>query len=252
MLSFGDGDLRTGPRRGRHPWYWHRLVPELLQRGHDVVAVNLPAGDDSAGLVQYADTVTDAGGDRTQLVLVAQSLAGFTAPLVCERLPVDLLVMLNAMVPAPGETPGQWWANTDHSAARTEQADRDGLRLKDDPELLDAFFHVIPADVRAEAIAIGSPVQSPTPFTQPWPMRTWPDVPTRFLQGQDDRLFPVEFQRRIVRDRLGITIDEMPGGHLIALSQPKELASRLETYRAENPEPPRALEQSAWVVAVAV
>jgi pimeloyl-ACP methyl ester carboxylesterase len=138
-----------------------------------------------------------------------------------------------AMVPVPAETAGDWWANTGHGATRAAQAARDGRSLDDDPDLLDAFFHDIPADVRAEAMANGAPVQSPTPFTQPWPMKAWPDVPTRFLQGRDDRLFPVEFQRRVVRDRLGIRPDEMPGGHLIALSQPQELADRLETYRVE-------------------
>lgn len=221
------------PGAGGLAWYWHRLVPELSRRGHDVVAVNLPAGDDSAGLAEYADTVIDAVGDRTQLILVAQSLAGFTAPLVCERLPVDLLVLLNAMVPAPGETPGDWWADTGHGPARAEQAARAGRNLDDDPDLLDAFFHDVPPDVRAEAMVNGPPAQSDTPFTQPWPLATWPDVTTRFLQGRDDRFFPVEFQRRVVEDRLGLTPDEMPGGHLIALSQPEELASRLETYRVE-------------------
>lgn len=221
------------PGAGGAPWYWHRLAPELHARGHVAVAVTLPADDDSAGLPEYAAAVSDAVGGRTQLVLVAQSLAGFTAPLVCELLPVDLLVMLNAMVPAPGETAGQWWANTGHGAARAAQADRDGRRLQDDPDLLETFFHDVPADVRAEAMANGSPVQSSTPFAQPWPMKAWPSVPTRFLQGSDDRLFPVEFQRRVVRDRLGITLDEMPGGHLLALSQPKELASRLESYVAD-------------------
>ena len=218
------------PGAGGSPWYWHRLLPELQQQGHDAVAVNLPAGDDSAGLAEYADAVVDAVRDRRDLILVAQSLAGFTAPLVCERLPVDVLILLNAMVPAPGETAGDWWANTGHGAARAQQADRDGRRLQDDPDLLEAFFHDVPAEVRAEAMANGSPVQSSTPFTQPWPMKTWPSVSTRFLQGRDDRFFPVEFQRRVVWDRLGITLDEMPGGHLVALSQPKELASRLESY----------------------
>ena len=37
--------------------------------------------------------------------------------------------------------------------------------------------------------------------------------------------------RRVVRERLGITPDEMDGGHLPALSRPKELAERLEAYR---------------------
>jgi hypothetical protein len=49
----------------------------------------------------------------------------------------------------------------------------------------------------------------------------WPDVPTRFLQARDDRFFPAEFQRRVVQERLGITPDEMPGGHHVALSRPK-------------------------------
>ncbi len=34
------------------------------------------------------------------------------------------------------------------------------------------------------------------------------------MHGSDDRLFPLEFQRRVVRDRLGIDVDAMPGGHL--------------------------------------
>jgi pimeloyl-ACP methyl ester carboxylesterase len=66
---------------------------------------------------------------------------------------------------------------------------------------------------------------------QPWPLPKWPEVPTRFLQGRDDRFFPVEFQRRVVRERLGITPDEMAGGRLVALSRPREVADRLEAYR---------------------
>src|SRR5688572_15014285 len=85
-------------------WYWHLLVPELRAWGHDVVAPDLPSDDDSAGFPEYADAVVNAIGDRTDLILVAQSLAGLTAPLVCERVRVDLLVMLAAMIPLPGES----------------------------------------------------------------------------------------------------------------------------------------------------
>jgi pimeloyl-ACP methyl ester carboxylesterase len=219
------------PGAGGLAWYWHLLVPELRERGHDAAAVSLPAADDSAGLWEYADAVIAAIGPRTDLILVAQSMAGFTAPLVCTRLRVDLLVLLNAMAPAPGESPGDWWANTGHAQARAEQAARDGRSLDDDADMIDAFFHDVPAAVRAEALAAGAPVQSLTPFTEPWPLATWPDVPTRCLQGRDDRFFPVEFQRRVARERLGIAVDEMPGGHLLALSRPRELAERLEAYR---------------------
>jgi pimeloyl-ACP methyl ester carboxylesterase len=51
--------------------------------------------------------------------------------------------------------------------------------------------------------------------------------------GRDDRFFPVEFQQRVARDRLGIAADEMPGGHLVALSQPADLAARLIEYAEE-------------------
>ncbi|HZB97406.1 MAG TPA: alpha/beta hydrolase [Candidatus Sulfotelmatobacter sp.] len=219
------------PGAGGVAWYWHLLEAELRERGHEVVAVDLPADDDSVGLSEYADAVVGAIGDRTNLVLVAQSFAGFTAPLVCERVSVDLLVMLNAMVPSPGEAPGDWWSNTGHGRARREQAERDGRDLAAGEDLWDTFFHDVPREVTAEAWARGEPRQSGTPFAQPWPLPKWPDVPTRFLQGRDDRFFPVEFQRRVVRERLGITPDEMAGGHLVALSRPKELADRLEAYR---------------------
>ena len=53
---------------------------ELRDLGHDVVAVDLPSGDDSAGFPEYADVVVDAVGARPDLIVVAQSLAGFTAP----------------------------------------------------------------------------------------------------------------------------------------------------------------------------
>jgi pimeloyl-ACP methyl ester carboxylesterase len=218
---------------GGDAWYWHLVEPELRALGHDVVAVDLPCADDSAGLAEYADAVVDAIGDRTDLVLVAQSMAGFTAPLVCARLPVDLLVLVAAMVPAPGESPGDWWANTGQEQARREHAERAGLPLDDDFDPMVMFFHDVPPGVVAEAFSRGEPKQSGTPFERPWPLKAWPEVPTRFLLCRDDRLFPAEFQRRVVHERLGITPDEMDGGHLPALAHPKELAERLDAYRLE-------------------
>ena len=61
-------------------WYWHLVEPELRERGHDTVAPDLPGDDDSAGLPEYAETLLEAIGDRTELVVVGQSLGCFTAP----------------------------------------------------------------------------------------------------------------------------------------------------------------------------
>jgi pimeloyl-ACP methyl ester carboxylesterase len=221
------------PGAGASPWYWHLLAAELRERGHDVVAVDLPCDDESAGLSEYADTVVDAIGDRTDLVVVAHSFGGFTAPLVCERVPVDLLVMVTAMVPSAGESPGDWWANTGYEQARREQAERDDSTTGGDDSMTAIFFHDVPPDLAAEAME-RERAQSGTPTVKPWPLEAWPDVPTKFLLCRDDRFFPAEFMRRVVRERLGITPDEMAAGHLPMLGRPKELADRLEAYRAER------------------
>jgi pimeloyl-ACP methyl ester carboxylesterase len=220
------------PGAGGQAWYWHRVVPELQALGHEAVPVDLPAGDDRAGLAEYADAVVAAIGDRRdRLVLVAQSMGACSAPLVCERVPVELLVLVNAMTPKPGEPPGQWWDVTGQPAARAEQAEREGRVAGDFDPLVD-FLHDLPPDVLAEAMAAGGPEQSGTPFEKPWPLAAWPDVPTRFLQGRDDRFFPIEFQRRVVAERLpGVAVEELPGGHLNALSRPVELAEALVAER---------------------
>jgi len=213
-------------------WYWHLVVPELRARGHDVVAPDLPSDDDSAGLDEYADAVMDAVGDRSDLVLVAQSLGGFTAPLVCDRVPVRLMILVAAMVPLPGERPGDWWANTGWEQARREQAERDGRSTGGEFDVITDFFHDVPPEVTAEAMARGERKQSGTPFEKPWPLAAWPDVPTNFLLCRQDRFFPAEFIRRVVRERLNTVPDELDGGHLPALARPRELADRLEAYRA--------------------
>src|SRR6266498_2854067 len=217
------------PGAGGDDWYWHRVVPELAARGHDVVAVALPAADGSAGWAEYADAIMAAIGNRTSLVLVAQSLAGFSAPLVCEQRPVDLLVLLNAMIPRPSETGGEWWSNTGQGAAQRDYLAGIGLSAEAAQDDAVLYFHDVPPDVTADALRRGEPDQSMTPMSQPWPLTAWPDVPTRVLVGRDDRLFPAGFQRRVARERLRIEADEVDGGHLVALSRPRELAERLET-----------------------
>ena len=136
------------------------------------------------------------------------------------------------MVPSPGESGAEWWVNTGHGQAMREAALRAGRNVDDeDEDELSLFLHDVPADVVAESAGHVKD-QSGTPFLEPWPLSAWPKVTTRFLLCRDDRFFPADFQRRVVRERLGITPDEMDGGHLPALARPVELADRLLAYRA--------------------
>jgi pimeloyl-ACP methyl ester carboxylesterase len=204
---------------GGSGWDWHLVAPELEERGHEVIAPDLPSEDESAGPWETADAVVEEVGDRRDLVVVGHSLGGFIAPLVCARVPADLLVLVAAMIPAPGETGIEWWKNTGYEDAGEENV----------------FYHDVSPELEAEA-GRHERGQSERSMVEPWPLDAWPDVPTRVLICRGDRMFTPDFQRRVTRERLGIDPDEMDGGHYIALSRPQELAERLDRYWREQGE----------------
>ena len=215
------------PGAGGSAWAWHRVVPLLERRGHEVVAVDLPVSDPAAGYEEYVQAVLVAMGEpRHQVAVVAISMGGIIAPIVADRTPGSRMVLVNAGVPRPGELAIQGLAEQDQARAEHHR------RLGHEPPVFDpmeAFWHDVPQQVVAEGMALGLPEpRFDTLFSQPWPLAAWPRVPTRFLHGRDDRVIPLEYQRRIVRERLGLEVEELPGGHLLPLSQPEELVTRID------------------------
>lgn len=216
---------------GDSSWHWHLVEPELRKLGHDTVAVDLPCEDDAADLNDYADAVARAIGVHHDVIVVAQSFGGFTAPLVCERTDVDLMVFLSAMLPAPGETPSEYWTKTSWRPPDVEPGTADGF----DPDqawTVAAFMHDLPDDIAREALK-RERAQSESFSDDLWPLDRWPDVPARFLLCRDDRFFTPEWMREVVRERLGIEPDEIDGSHCVALSRPRELAAKLSSYADE-------------------
>jgi len=214
------------PGAGGVAWYWHRIVPLLAAAGHGAVPVELPGEDERATLRTYADRVVAAIDNRTDVVLVAQSLGGFTAPLVCERVPVRMLVLVNAMIPIPGEVVGEWSEHTGSTAARVAAAERGGYSTTfDEPTY---FLHDVPPDVAAAGEAHERP-QAEAIFADRCEFAHWPEV-VRVIAGRDDRLFPLELQQRVAAERLGVQVDVIGGGHLVALSNPRALAAQLVSY----------------------
>jgi pimeloyl-ACP methyl ester carboxylesterase len=180
--------------------------------------------------VTVEHAVRDEWGD------VLATLIGFLGDfdLAEEAAREALLILVAPMIPSPGESAAAWWANTGQTAARRRQDEREGRDPDAAFDVMTSFMHDVPPDVVAEAFARGEPRQSNTPFAEPWPLDEWPNVPTRVLAGRHDRLFPLEFMRRLARERLNIVTDVIDTGHLPALSRPDELARRLETYRLHH------------------
>lgn len=215
------------PGAGTDSRIYEATIAALGKLGHDASAPPLPLDDQAAGPSDHARAVVEAVGAQPDLVVVAQSLGAFAGPLVAVHVQVEQLVLLAPMIPKPGEAAGEWWSNTRHGEAITGLIERHGPMGDWGPAaFVEVFLHDVDPDVaqRSERFA-GAPGRGM--FTEPWPLEAWPSVQTRVLVPRDDRLFPIEFQRRIARERLGLEVDEMAGGHVPMLPRPAELAAEL-------------------------
>ena len=196
------------------------MSAQLENAGHHALPVDLPGADPRAGLPEYAALIVDAIETCVEPVVVAQSMGGFSAVMACDRIPVGRLILVNAMVPAPGETPGDWWAATGAINARIAAAKAGGYDTDFDLETY--FLHDIPPEEVAAVLANPGD-EADIAFGQPCDIGRWPDIATSAVIGRDDRLFPVEFQRRLLRQRVGVDAIVVPGGHLLALANPDAL-----------------------------
>lgn len=206
---------------GGTAWSWSFVAAKLEEIGHEAVVMDLPCDDPDAGWTEYADAVVDAVGERDELIVVAHSAGGFVAPLVCGKLGAELMVLVAGMVPSPGETFEEWWENTGFEEYAGD--------LTDD---MAVFYNGIPEELAREDMKRGEGRENfPSGV---WPMEEWPDVPTRYILFREDKLFPPEFVKKVVGERLGIVPEEMDGGHCAILARPDELAARLDEIWKET------------------
>ena len=206
------------PGAGGDAWYWHLVVPLLEAAGHRAIPVALPASDPEAGLDAYVAAALDAvGTPEGDAVVVGQSLGGFTAPVVAERLGAAMLVFVAAMIPKPGETAGDWWATSGFQDVWGDQEMDD----------MEHFLHDLPPKVLKETLERGEPAQTGRVMTDPFPLAALPAIPTRGIAATNDRFFPVAFMDRLIRDRLGLEPEHVAAGHLPALANPVGLVEVL-------------------------
>ncbi|HIZ36793.1 MAG TPA: alpha/beta hydrolase [Candidatus Ruania gallistercoris] len=227
------------PGAGSDPAYWEPLRAALAERGVASTAVDLPCTDPAARLEDYAEVIATAvrAVPEGPVQVVGHSFGAFTAPLVADLVPVARLVLVAPMIPAPAESASQWWAATGQTAAHEAAVRAAGLTPP--VGLEDLFYNTCSPQQRRRA-ADWDRDQAETPFVQPWPRSSWPEVPTEVVALAEDLLFPPGFVAQVARDRLGLPVRTSPGGHMGMVSHPGELAEVLLSGLTARREP-RAL-----------
>jgi pimeloyl-ACP methyl ester carboxylesterase len=227
--------VHGGGHRGSH---WDLVRPALARLGHDVVAPDVPMDDAAAGASEWADIVIEALGGANanddDVVVVGHSLAGLTLPVIASRLPVRRMVFLCANVPVPRVT----WV--DYLSANPDAVVMPWDRIAHD----DQGRNIVPWDTARElfypdcdealakdAHARLTPVAQ-TAFTEPCPLGAWPDVPSTYILGQEDKIVGPSWGRRVSVERLGAPAIELPGSHSPFLSRPEHLATVLDEVAA--------------------
>jgi len=206
------------PGAGGDARYWRFVTPLLEAAGHRAVAVGLPASDPDAGLDAYVAAALEAVGQPDgEVVVVGQSLGGFTAPIVAEQIGASALVFVAAMIPKPGESAGDWWATSGFTEVWGDQ----------EMDVVEHFFHDVPPEVVRVELDRGGPEQGDRVMADPFPLRALPAIPTRGIAAANDRFFPVGFMDRLIRDRLGVEPQHIASGHLPALANPEGLVELL-------------------------
>jgi len=214
-------------------WCWELLTPELIGRGHRVVAPDLPADQPSATLETYAEIVGTAlggvGGD--DVILVGHSLGGSTIPLVAHHIPVRRLVYLCALIPEPGRSLTEQIKGGDlvngTYLSGLSGLDSEGCRSWTDHGLARRAFYQDCPDHVAEASVSRLRRQAWTPYRERFPLKQFPAVAATSIICAGDQMVRPDWSRRVSHERLGANVLELPGGHSPFLSRPRMLADVL-------------------------
>ena len=204
---------------------WDAVARHLRERGHDVVAPDLPDHDPAAG---YAERVRPAltalARSEAPLVVVGHSLGSGYAPIVAERLSASLLVhlcpRLGPFPAAPGAPPGPFRAGL-----RLPAPGPDGLSRWDPAAALGAIYGRLDPPTAQALAARLRPLASPA---DEFPLAGHPDLPSALVYASDDELFEPEWERFMAREVIGVEPVEISGGHFPMAEDPVGLADLLE------------------------
>ena len=220
-------------------WCWFKVIPLLQQRGHQVLAPDLPShGIDkrptsSASLEAYADRVVEVlDGCNEPVVLVGHSMGGIVISRAAELRPakVEKLVYLTAFLLRDGQTlmemaqtdaQGQVLPNVVFSAEQSRATVKEA-----------ALKPVFGADCSDADIALARTLMVPqavAPFNTP--LRTsadkWGRLPRFYIECVRDNVISIGLQRAMHAALPCQRVITMDTSHMPVFAAPEALADNL-------------------------
>ena len=211
------------------------MIGPLRDRGHEVVAPELPSEALEAGLHEYAAEIDRALGGADDVVLVPHSLGGLVGPVVAARRPLRALVYLSALVPEPGLSFGDQLAASEEKVLMFEggrELDEEGRSQWPDPDATTRIMYpdLAPEDARWAAERLRPQAQK----SQAEPSHAPPaGLRVESIFGREDQVLSPTWSRRVARERLGVEPVEIPTGHFSMISHPELLAEELAKLDAQ-------------------
>ena len=202
-------------------WHWASIPDRLRAAGHDVVAPDLPCDDVAATFDDYTQVVLDAIGEAEDVVVVGFSLGGQTAARVAVRRPVRELIYVAALVPHPGSTLIDQFAEPLMHREYIEGVEllEKGSRWADfDVYRRVGYDDTVPEEVVRERFRRLRP-QMNTPYLHPFDAEL---PPARYVLCTQDRMINVDYWRGAVD-----VTDELDCGHGPMAALPGELTEIL-------------------------
>ncbi|HET6374159.1 MAG TPA: alpha/beta hydrolase [Candidatus Polarisedimenticolia bacterium] len=214
---------------GQNAGCWSRVGDRLRAKGHTVAAPDLPKQAPEWGLEEYAAAIAESiPGPRA--VVVGHSLSGVFLPLIPQAQECALLVFLAAVIPEPGKSvreqfaqdPGMFSPEWIAAGARWFDASQQESLSKE------FLFHDCDEETLSWALGSVEPLNPGRLVTQPAPFARWPGVPAASIVAAHDKTLTPGWGRRASLRLLGKEAIEIQSGHCPHVSQPAMMADLLE------------------------
>jgi pimeloyl-ACP methyl ester carboxylesterase len=206
------------------PSCWDELTPLLLERGHRVVAPDLPLQDREAGFEERIRPALDAvEGADDPLVIVGHSQGTAYSSLVAAARPDALLVhlcpRLGGFEPPPGAPA------TFREGIPFPETGSDGTSVWNAGVAIEALYRRVPEPRAAMLAGRMRPMAMPH---QGYPLSRPPGNQAVLIYAAEDELFEPEWERFMARELLGVEPIEIPTGHFPMVEDPDPLADLLD------------------------